>query len=194
MVKENITIAALRLFLLRGYKCVSLVDVAKEVGITKGGVYHYFTSKEELLHSAIQYLFERFENKYIELFSQTKSLQEILNSILVRQELEFYIQELLSVEDGDYRINYVSLALEIIYNFPEMQERIDSWHVRFCELLEQKIRRSLELGEIRGDLDSHGLAMLILTMFNGRNSLGIHFSNQDSRRQMMDNLWKIISV
>lgn len=193
MTKDNITIAALRLFLSRGYKCVSLVDVAKEVGITKGGVYHYFTSKEELLHSAIHYLFDRFESKYIELFSGNKSLQEILNSIMVQQEMDLYIRELLDIEVGDYRLNYASFALEIIYNFPEMQERIDNWHWCFCGLVEQKVQNSLNLGEIRADLDSRGLAIMILSMCNGRNSLGLQLNNRANRQKMMDNFWKIIS-
>ena len=44
-MKNKIIVAALRLFLLRGYKYVSLIDVAQEVGITKGGIYHYFENK-----------------------------------------------------------------------------------------------------------------------------------------------------
>ena len=73
MTKNTIIITALRLFLLRGYKNVSLVDVAKEMGITKGGIYHYFGSKEELFHSVICYLFDYFAGKYAELFSKEQN-------------------------------------------------------------------------------------------------------------------------
>ncbi len=74
MTKENIIIASLRLFLMRGYTSVSLIDVAKEVGITKGGIYHYFSSKEELLNVAIYFFLDRFEEKYINLLNKNKKI------------------------------------------------------------------------------------------------------------------------
>jgi len=36
------------MFMERGYADVSLNDILKPIGITKGGFYHYFKSKDEL--------------------------------------------------------------------------------------------------------------------------------------------------
>ena len=40
---------ALELFISQGYEQTPLSRIAKELGITKAGLYHYFNSKEELL-------------------------------------------------------------------------------------------------------------------------------------------------
>ncbi len=194
MTKENITIAALRLFLLRGYKCVSLVDVANEIGITKGGIYHYFSSKEELLHVAIHHLFDRIEAKYIELFSSNISLCDTLNLIIVERELELYARRLLGVEQGDYRINHASFALEVMHNFPELKERIDRSHEHFCNAIEQKLKKAIAEKKIRQDLDVSALAVLILSIVNGQNSLGKHIVTPTKRKEMMEIFWKLISV
>jgi AcrR family transcriptional regulator len=194
MTKENITIAALRLFLLRGYKYVSLVDVANEVGMTKGGIYHYFASKEELLHASVHYLFDRCETKYTELFRATKSLRETLHAILVEQTLERYAQNLLCVEKGDYRVNYASFALEVMQNFPEIQERIDRSQLSLCNIIEQKIQTAMDKQEVRGDLNSHAMAVIILSILEGQHPLGSHFKTPEIRKQMMDHIWKLISV
>ena len=42
--------AALKLFLERGYDNTPMSRVARELGMTKAGVYHYFESKEHLLY------------------------------------------------------------------------------------------------------------------------------------------------
>jgi len=194
MTKENITIAALRLFLLRGYKYVSLVDVANEAGITKGGVYHYFASKQELLHAAVHYLFDRCESKYTELFRDARSLRDMLQAILVEQVLERYAQNLLCVEQGDYRVNYASFALEVMQNFPEIQERIDLSQLRFCNIIEQKIQTAVDKQEIRSDLNSHAMAVIILSLLEGQHPLGDHFKTPEIRKQMMEHIWKFISV
>ncbi|MFC3612834.1 TetR/AcrR family transcriptional regulator [Lutimaribacter marinistellae] len=52
--RESILDAAQRLFLARGWDAVTIADVLAEAGISKGGFYHHFTAKEELLDGLVQ--------------------------------------------------------------------------------------------------------------------------------------------
>jgi AcrR family transcriptional regulator len=47
--KENILIAASKLMTIKGVKSTSLADIAKEVGISKGTLYYYYPSKNEII-------------------------------------------------------------------------------------------------------------------------------------------------
>ena len=49
--RTNILKTALLLFLEKGYKDVSYQDLVKKTGLSKGAIYHYFASKEELLNA-----------------------------------------------------------------------------------------------------------------------------------------------
>ena len=49
--KTNILRTALLLFLEKGYKDVSYQDLVKKTGLSKGAIYHYFASKEDLLNA-----------------------------------------------------------------------------------------------------------------------------------------------
>ncbi|WP_378956171.1 TetR/AcrR family transcriptional regulator [Pelosinus sp. sgz500959] len=191
MTKDNIMIAALRLFLLRGYRNVSLVDVANEIGITKGGIYHYFKSKEELFHSVIDYLFDHFEIKYAELFSKENSFRGILEFMLGGEQ-EVYIRRLLNIKDGDYRASNANLALEIMHNFPEIQDRIDHGQLELKEKIKEKLENAQNAGEIRQDLDAHILAMIILSISSGLNILGNHLNTPVMHKQIIDSLWQLI--
>jgi|SRR5919106_3105866 AcrR family transcriptional regulator len=46
--------AAGRVFAERGYEGATMADVAREAGFSKAGVYHYFASKEHLLHGLLR--------------------------------------------------------------------------------------------------------------------------------------------
>ena len=46
--------AAGQVFTQRGYEGATMLDVAQAAGFSKAGVYHYFASKEHLLHGLLQ--------------------------------------------------------------------------------------------------------------------------------------------
>ena len=54
-IQEIVTTAA-ELFGARGYDAVSLEDVAERLDVTKGSLYYYFASKDELVTAAIETL------------------------------------------------------------------------------------------------------------------------------------------
>jgi len=54
-IQEILTVAA-ELFGARGYAAVSLDDVAERLDLTKGSLYYYFASKDELVSAAIETL------------------------------------------------------------------------------------------------------------------------------------------
>ncbi|HWD02076.1 MAG TPA: TetR/AcrR family transcriptional regulator [Amycolatopsis sp.] len=49
VMQEELTKAATRLFQARGIRAVTLQEIADEVGLTKAALYHYFTSRNDLL-------------------------------------------------------------------------------------------------------------------------------------------------
>ncbi len=191
MTIDNIRIAALRLFLLRGYRNVSLVDVGKEIGITKGGIYHYFSSKEELFHSVICYLFDYFGAKYAKVFDQEKSFRRVLE-VMIGGEQDGYIERLLNMRQGDYQANNAGLALEIMHNFPEIQERIDRSQLELRNIVEKKIQIAQETGEIRRDLEAQILATIVLSISSGLKVLGHNLNTKAMQQQVINSLWQLI--
>lgn len=52
--RDEVLDAAAKVFYSRGYAAASVQEIADELGILKGSLYHYMTSKEELLHVLLQ--------------------------------------------------------------------------------------------------------------------------------------------
>jgi AcrR family transcriptional regulator len=63
--QAEIALAAVKLFEQKGYHATSVQDIADEVGLQKGSLYHYIHSKEDLLlqiaHQAISEFNQRLE-------------------------------------------------------------------------------------------------------------------------------------
>jgi len=51
--KREIVATACELFLSKGYDSTTMKDVMRQLGIAKGTIYHYFSSKEDLLEAVI---------------------------------------------------------------------------------------------------------------------------------------------
>lgn len=184
----------MRLFLLRGYKYVSLVDVANEIGITKGGIYHYFASKEELLQAAVQLLFDDLKAKFLEMFSQDKSLREILQAVIVEQEIENYFKCVLGIEQDIDRINGANFILEVMQCYPNIHERIDNDQIEICNAIARALQQAAQRGEIRDDVDIDALAVIIFTIVNGHRPVDVFFKDRDKRTRIMETVCKLLEV
>src|SRR5271155_6200992 len=51
---DDIVSAAAKVFRTKGYHAATVRDIADEVGILKGSLYHHFDSKEDLLYLVVK--------------------------------------------------------------------------------------------------------------------------------------------
>ena len=62
---QKIINAAQKLFLSNDYYEVSLSMIAKEAGVSKGAIFHYFSSKEELAFAVMDNIMKQFEQQFL---------------------------------------------------------------------------------------------------------------------------------
>jgi len=78
--KSALLEAAFALFAKNGYEKTSIAQIAKAAGVSKGLVYNYFSSKEELLNAIFLGMIEQFSDLFEFDFSQNPQL--ILKTML----------------------------------------------------------------------------------------------------------------
>jgi len=83
-VREEILASATALFAERGYRAVTIDDVAANLGYTKSVVYYYFKSKNEILWQIISRIFDSFLQKIVVITEQNLPPDEALSK-MVRQ-------------------------------------------------------------------------------------------------------------
>jgi AcrR family transcriptional regulator len=75
---------AAQIFLVRGFDATSVNDVARALGMTKAGLYHYFPSKEALLLEIITFGLDRVRDDVIVPVRSIRDPEERLRQIVVR--------------------------------------------------------------------------------------------------------------
>lgn len=80
--------AAERLFFERGYDRTSIQDILDDLGISKGGFYHYFDAKETVLREICERRWTRqFDRLRAELYDPRRSPVDRLNAVLRQANL-----------------------------------------------------------------------------------------------------------
>lgn len=62
---EQIYVEASRLFVRNGFAGTSMSDIAKAVNITKAGLYHFVSSKEELLYTIMSFGLDQLDEEVV---------------------------------------------------------------------------------------------------------------------------------
>jgi TetR/AcrR family transcriptional regulator, cholesterol catabolism regulator len=82
--RAEICRTAAQIFQERGYDATSVSDIARALGITKAGLYHYFDSKEALLFEITAYGLDRVRDDVIAPVRSIRDPEERLRQLVVR--------------------------------------------------------------------------------------------------------------
>ena len=191
--REFIIDQAYRLFLSRSYEAVSISEISKAIGFTKGAMYHHFKNKEELFKAVI--------NKYLPIekyFAPIEDLtlkEYIENSIQTANEI---IHNIFGNNLGFIPLSYLSLFIDAFRHYPDYakdKEQLIQGELRKISFI---ITKSIEKGEIREDINPDFMAMNFLSLSTGMaGNLVQNYSPKmaiDMLRNQFYELYKIMKV
>lgn len=94
--RKKIIDSALKLFGTNGFSNTSISQIAKDAGISKGLMYNYFESKDELLEQVILETVESMQGMYLAFFEEKDARQMLLKMIdftvdFLKTEKEFNV-------------------------------------------------------------------------------------------------------
>lgn len=179
--KELILQIAYRLFLKKGYQSVSIKDIMEASKLSKGGIYHHFESKEDILVAVLdQYFFKtlsidesQFENlpfkKRIEkVYMQGVSLFAMVESI-GKNGIKYPIQ----------RLFHFQLECE---NFPAFRKQFSETSIAYKKFIQNIVLEGIQNGEVKKELDHEILGYQIVGMIEG---IAIHHSTEKKNVEQM---------
>jgi TetR/AcrR family transcriptional regulator, cholesterol catabolism regulator len=97
--RQEILRAAARLFQQQGYDATSMNDVAAALKLSKGGLYHHFQSKDEILFHIMSHAMEITEERVINVARRIEGVEERLRTLI-----RLHIQVVLSPEDREITV------------------------------------------------------------------------------------------
>jgi TetR/AcrR family fatty acid metabolism transcriptional regulator len=133
--------AATRVFARKGFHASRVGDIAEEAGVAHGLLYHYFSSKDEVLEAI-------FREEWSDLLGEIETIER--SDAPAREQLQRVASRLL----GSWRHHpdVVRVIVREIARSPEVQARIGEL-VKPIEAIQRIIAHGQERGEFRSDAD-----------------------------------------
>lgn len=161
--------AALHLFVEKGFAATKAEDIARQAGVSKGTLYLYYTSKEDLLREVIS---QRVSTR-IASGAQTAASFQGRSADLMRSLLVDWWSETLESDASAV----IKLVVAEVRNFPELAEH---WTREVIgpgsQLIGSMVQRGIDSGEFRPDVNLpsvvHSLVLPMIMLCVHRHSFG----------------------
>lgn len=168
--KETLYRAAFRLFVTKQFDGVSISDIEKECGMTRGTVFYYAKTKLDLFKQVIEYYIidtQNVDNKVK--LDYGCSLKDYIDRYV--GGVEKTMEELVKLIDPDSRDNasraYISTLLQVCSMFPDIKHRylinVNNDIARWATIINASVSRN----EIKDDIDVLSVARQFVSAFYG---------------------------
>ncbi|WP_297081518.1 TetR/AcrR family transcriptional regulator [uncultured Demequina sp.] len=152
-VADDVTRAAVELFATQGYATTSVQQIVERAGVTKGAMYHYFESKDDLLFGIYERLLSLQKAHLDEIIGRGGDTVGVLRAVCI-DVLETSIEHL---QEGTVFFRSMHLLSEPRHQ--EVTRRRREYHNEFAAL----ITRGQAEGVFRADIP---VAMLVAHFFS----------------------------
>ncbi|MDR7300376.1 TetR/AcrR family transcriptional regulator [Haloactinomyces albus] len=152
-VPQRLLTVATRLFADRGFETTSVQQIVDAAGVTKGAMYHYFGSKDDLLYE----IYARV------LRVQTARMEKVADSTdSVRQRLHAVAADVVVTTAANLDDTVIFFrSMHLLH--PDKQAEVRSERRRY----HQRVRRLIEEGQHQGVFRSDKSAELVVDFFFG---------------------------
>jgi Transcriptional regulator len=191
--REYIIDQAFELFLARSYEAVSINDISKAIGFTKGSLYYHFVNKEELFKAVLD---KYLDLKVMEVDLDKTTFMEYTESLV--NFIKGIVYRLFGNKSNFLAISYLRFFADGFQHYKGFADQnknfFNSQNNQVIVALENAINR----GEIRKDINVKAIA---LTYFSGAIGLTSNLLQDYSIEESMsllkmqyDELYKLLKV
>lgn len=127
--KENILTTATTLFMEKGYEQTSIQDILNELNLSKGGLYHHYKSKEDILESVMKKRSEYVSTRLYEIIEtvKAKNAKEKLKKILYQLASDYETNKFDAILNISANPHFVVRGMEncMAYDAPIIRKLIE---------------------------------------------------------------------
>jgi len=155
--RQEILRTAARLFQEQGYDGTSMNDVAAALKLSKGGLYHHFQSKDEILFDLMNHAMDITEERVISPAKMVADPEERLRTVIRR-----HIGVVMSERDREITV----MLHENHPLSPVLRKRINSRKKDYVHFLENLIAEVQRQRGYKGSVSARAAAFALLGLIN----------------------------
>ena len=165
--RDLILETAFKSFLEKGYDNISLNEIIKRTGMTKGAFYYFFSNKEQLLKETVEkYIFSYIAAYGGEVIKSGRTAAETMYMMAdVMAGMFDVVCERTGVE-ADPR-DFYSLFMTVLGKNNDLYKRNNKYQASLRVRIEELITRGIESGEFRSDINAAEVVYMTSSMLHG---------------------------
>lgn len=157
---ERILQAALKQFATYGYQKANTDEIARDAGVSKGLIFHYFGKKQVLYERTISRVIDFLIEQSSDLF--TKQYTDLVEVVVVSTRYKIKLEQ----EYPDYIHLLIALYAQK-YSLPnEIQEKLAQYMDENMEIVHQLLTGIIEQLPIKKEIVQQDVIQLVLGIFN----------------------------
>jgi AcrR family transcriptional regulator len=145
--REQILEGARRCFAEHGYEGATVAKLEREIGLSRGAIFNYFPSKEDL---------------FVELAVRDNAR---ISEIWINEGLDAVVREVVELDPA-----WLSVVLELFRRArtdPEFKRRVEVGHERLAAANRARLEEAQRAGEFRDDLSAKEIGTFVSLVLNG---------------------------
>jgi AcrR family transcriptional regulator len=155
--RQEILRTAARLFQQRGYDATSMNDVASALKLSKGGLYHHFQSKDEILFEIMNHAMEITQERVLGPVRDIANPEDRLRALI-----RLHIEVVLSARDRE-----ITVMLHENHPLPPaLRRRINARKKEYVHFVEDLIGQVQRARQAKGAVTPRAAAFALLGMVN----------------------------
>jgi len=155
--RQEILRAAARLFQQQGYDATSMSDVAAALKLSKGGLYHHFQSKDEILFHLMDHAMEISWERVVNPVRGIADPEERLRALI-----RLHIGVVLSERDRE-----ITVMLHENHPLPPaLRRRINTRKKEYVQFVESAIAEVQQARKSKGGVSARAAAFALVGMIN----------------------------
>jgi AcrR family transcriptional regulator len=177
--RRRILDVAAEAFAERGYAGTSLSDILRSSGVTKGGFYFHFPSKEALAVATLRHKQEQWA---------AAVMAAVLRRPRALEQLDAMVEALCDLHEHDRTCRAVSrLCTELPDEHPELRPQLTPQFTTWVDLVASIIRKGQDEGDVRPEVEPTVAAEVAVASFIGLETVSEMVTGRaDLRRRAQD--------
>ena len=170
--KRELFRVAFKMFILKSFDGVSIPDIEKATGFTRGTIFHYADTKLDLFRQVVEYyVLERQDIERKIQVADDCTLRQFIDTYTkgVERTMEALHEIIgMDVPMRDCSRAYLNMASQVSVLLPEVHKAFLNAMAKEERLWMEVIARGVENGELRSDVQPAILAKIMMSLFYGR--------------------------